>query len=197
MAIPLYKTYLNYIAYCSGSKRWLLIVGINLLLATSSYSLFLATPLMKFNQVHQQQQRLKFILQQRYRDIALLPQYEKNLMQLKKTLRSIRLQSSHTTTSQLIASISQIGKKSGIVFQLLKPQVKKITADHTMLPFNIIINGNYSQIIKFIHQLTRNQPFAVIRHFMLKTSKPPMENLQITMSLLLATYQPKVSYEKK
>ncbi|MEJ2761463.1 MAG: type 4a pilus biogenesis protein PilO [Gammaproteobacteria bacterium] len=110
------------------------------------------------------EEKLKSTFEVKQKKAANLPALKNQMKEMKQSFGDLLRQlPNKTEIAGLIVDISQTGLAAGLQFDLFKPQKEKPAEFYAELPINIVVNGTYHQLGKFISGLA-SLPRIVTTH---------------------------------
>lgn len=98
-----------------------------------------------------QEEKKKKEFEELYQKAANLPDYEQQLVDLKKSLNNmLRQLPRKAEVDALLADISQTGIAAGLEFELFKPGAPSNQDGQPFMPIQIIVTGTYHQFGQFV-----------------------------------------------
>ena len=104
---------------------------------------------------------------------ANLELYQKQLVQMKRKLGKVLQQlPSESEIPELLEDISQTGLSAGLKFQLFDPQPEVSHDFYVEVPIQIVVDGSYAQIAKFISKVASMKRIVTMHDFKLNFPNP-------------------------
>lgn len=109
--------------------------------------------------------------------------------------RQASLLSQNKQATDMIRTISTLANQNKLQLLMIKPQIKIVQSDHTVLPIEITIQGNFHGLEQWLTDLFKTKPIMLLHNFSIYISDDNdiEKNLQnkLDMKLLLYVYQSK------
>lgn len=138
--------------------------------------------------------KLKKTYSEKYHHAANLIDYQKQLEEIRLTLRGMLYQlPSKTEVPALLEDVSNLGQKNGLKFSLFKPRAEKKYEFYSELPISMHMSARYHQIASFVSDVSALDRIVTIGDFKLEPvagekDKPAPEG-ELTVSLTAKTYR--------
>lgn len=123
----------------------------------------------QWEKVKAEEQKKKEEYNKLYQQAANLPEYEKQLDELKKSFSNmLRQLPQKAEVDALLADISQTGVAAGLEFELFKPGAPSSQDSFQFLPIQIVVTGSYHQFGQFVSGVAALSRIVTLHNVTLK-----------------------------
>lgn len=138
------------------SKRLLILAGVNLLIAALSYYMFIGPRYAEREDLRGRLQELEKKLAESRAIAKDIPKYEKEKSELEEKLRKAVAQlPNEKEIPDLMESISEAGRESGLKILLFKPRGEVPRGFYAEVPVNMTVEGRFESLFSFSVKISK------------------------------------------
>ncbi len=150
--------------------RIIALTGIFLFTLILGYLFLIKPRLTQLHNLEKQQSDLESRYQREHQQVAVLSEYENQLVSMQKTVTTLSLQL--TTANEippLIDTIAKLAVANDLAVNLVKPEQESVREFYSVMPINIAVTGDYHHLALFISQLSTLQKAMTFDDFTMTT----------------------------